>query len=236
MSNEFNKLEYKDYIEGTRKLLQHSRSETEPYNVTVSGRSFIVLPNVFSPKYFNDTELFANNLPVVHGEEMLEIGPGTGAISIIVAYKGAKKVLAIDVNPDAVKNTQANIELHSMKEKIEVRHGNLFEPLTPNEKFDTIFWNTPFGFVENEHLSDLERAVYDPNYKSTERFIKEARRYLKKGGRVLAGFSTTLGRLDLLQRFAEEAGMSMHLLYEVESVETHPVKFELFEFLSPVEK
>jgi release factor glutamine methyltransferase len=86
MNNEFNKLEYKDYIEGTRKLLQHSSRETEPYNVTVSGRSFIVLPNVFSPKYFNDTELFANNLPVVHGEEMLEIGPGTGVISIIAAY------------------------------------------------------------------------------------------------------------------------------------------------------
>jgi len=57
----------------------------------------------------NDTELFANNLPVVDGEEMLEIGPGTGVISITAAYKGAKKVVAIDINPDAVRNTQANI-------------------------------------------------------------------------------------------------------------------------------
>jgi hypothetical protein len=40
-------------------------------------------------------------------------------------------------------------------------------------------------------------------------------------------------RLDLLQKFAEEAGMLLHLLYEVESEETHPVKFEIFELLPP---
>src|SRR3989338_3764874 len=129
------KLAYKNYIDGTREVLEQSKTETEPYRVTVSGKEFIVLPNVFSPKYFHDTELFAENFPVQSGEEMLEIGPGTGVISIVAIYKGAKKVLAIDINPDAVKNTQTNIDLHDMKEKIEVRHGNLFESLKPNEKF-----------------------------------------------------------------------------------------------------
>ena len=83
--------------------------------------------------------------------------------------------------------------------------------------------------VENENISDLEKAVYDPGYKATERFIKEAKEHLKKDGRILIGFSTTLGRLDLLQKFSEEAGLTLDLLYEAESEETHPVKFELFE-------
>ncbi len=227
-------LEYRDYIEGTRKVLEQSKTETGPYEVTVSGKKFIVFPNVFSPKYFNDTELFADNFPVQDGEEMLEIGPGTGAISILAIYKGAGKVLAIDINPDAVKNTQANIKLHNLQEKVEVRQGNLYESLKSDEKFDTIFWNTPFGFIEDEDVPDLEKAVYDPAYKSTEKFIREAKQHLKKGGRVLVGFSTTLGRLDLLQKFAEEAGLSLRLIYEVESKETHPVKFEIFEAL-PIE-
>ena len=224
-------LDYKDYIEGTRKVLEQSKTETEPYRVTVSGKEFVVFPNVFSPKYFNDTELFADNFPVRDGEEMLEIGPGTGAISILAIYKGAGKVLAIDINPDAVKNTQANIELHNMQGKVAVRQGNLYEPLKSNERFDTIFWNTPFGFVEDENVPDLEKAVYDPAYKSTEKFIKEANQHLKKGGRVLIGFSTTLGRMDLLQKFCAEAGLFLKRLYEVESKETHPVKFEIFEAL-----
>lgn len=222
-------LNYKDYIEGTREVLEQSKTEKDLYTTLVLGKEFMVFPNVFSPKYFNDTELFADNLPVQNQEEMLEIGPGTGAISILAVYKGAKKVLAVDINPDAVKNTQANIALHNMDDKIEVRQGDLYAPILPNEKFDTIFWNTPFGFVEDEEVPDLEKAVYDPQYKSTERFIKEAKLHLKKEGRILIGFSTTLGRLDLLQKFAKEAGLTLELIYEVASEEVHPVKFEIFE-------
>lgn len=229
MSDNSQKLKYQDYIEGTRKILEQSKTETKPYKVKVFGKEFVVYPNVFSPKYFYDTELFADNFPVKEGEEMLEIGPGTGAISIIAVYKGARRVLAIDINPDAVKNTKANIELHQMQDRVEVRHGNLYEPLRAEEKFDTIFWNTPFGFVEAENVPDLEKAVYDPGYKSTEKFIKEAKEHLKKSGRVLIGFSTTLGKLDLLQKFCNEAKLSLKLVYEVESEEVHPVKFEIFE-------
>lgn len=222
-------ISYEEYLEGTRKILEQSKLEKSPYKTTVLGREFVVLPNVFSPKYFYDTELFAEHLPVKEGESMLEIGPGTGAISITAVYKGAQKVVAVDINPDAVKNTRANIELHTMQDKVEVREGNLYEPVKDDEVFDTIFWNTPFGFVDDAEVADLEKAVYDPLYKSTEIFIKEAGRHLKSGGRILIGFSTTLGRLDLLQKFVQEAGLSLELLYEAQSKETHPVKFEIFE-------
>lgn len=221
-------LGYEDYLEGTRQVLEESKNEKEPYEVTVLGRTFIVLPNVFSPKYFNDTELFAEHLPVSEGEDILEIGPGTGAISITAAYRGAKKVVAIDINPDAVKNTALNIKKHQMEDRVEVRQGDLYDALAEGENFDTIFWNTPFGLVEGD-VPDLEKAVYDPGYKSTERFIKEARKHLKEGGRVLIGFSSTLGRVDLLQNFAEDAGLDLELIYEEESEEVHPVKFEIFE-------
>lgn len=222
-------LEYKDYIEGTRKILKDSKNEKRTYVVSVLEKQYIVHPNVFSPKYFNDTEFFAENVPVQKDEEMLEIGPGTGIISIAAIDKGAKRVLAIDINPDAVKNTQENIERHGLQDKMEVRQGNVYSALTPEEKFDTIFWNTPFGLVADEEIPDLEKSVYDPGYKSTEKFIKEAKVHLKQNGRLLIGFSSTLGRLDLIKKFTEEAGFDLRLIYEVESEEVHPVKFEIFE-------
>lgn len=222
-------LEYKDYIEGTRKILEDSKNEKRTYVVSVLEKQYIVHPNVFSPKYFNDTEFFAENVPVQKNEEMLEIGPGTGIISITAIDKGAKRVLAIDINPDAVKNTQENIERHGLQDKMEVRQGNVYSALTPEEKFDTIFWNTPFGLVADEEIPDLEKSVYDPGYKSTEKFIKEAKVHLKQNGRLLIGFSSTLGRLDLIKKFTEEAGFDLRLIYEVESEEVHPVKFEIFE-------
>ena len=227
--NSKNQLNYQDYIDGTRQILEESRKEATSYKTVVAGREFIVLPNVFSPKYFNDTELFAQHLPVVKGEVVLEIGPGTGAISVTAIFKGAKKVVAIDINPDAVRNTEENIRLHGLQGVAEVREGDLYSALKVGEKFDTIFWNTPFGLVEDENIPDLEKAVFDPGYKSTKRFVKEAEQHLELNGRILIGFSSTLGRLDLIERFCEEAGIELKLIFEAESEEVHPVKFEIFE-------
>lgn len=222
-------LTYQNYLDGTKQILEESKKEKTPYSVEVSGKEFIVYPGVFSPKYFHDTEIFARHLPVKPGEALLEIGPGTGVVSITAAYKGAGQVLAVDINPIAVTNTQANIVAHHLESRVGVRCGDLYDPLKSGEKFDTIFWNVPFGLVPDSELSDLEKSIYDPGYESIERFIKEAKRYLKPWGRVLIGFSSTLGRLDLIQKFCSEVGLILTLLHEEGSEEVHPVKFEIFE-------
>lgn len=224
------KLTYKDYEEGTRWTLNESQNEKGSYTINILGKKFIVLPKVFSPKYFNDTGPFSEHLPVKEGDEVLEIGPGTGVISIMAAYKGAKRVVAIDINPHAVENTKVNVIQHKMEGIIDMRLGDVYVPLRGGEKFDIIFWNTPFGLAdENTKLSDLDRAVLDPGYKGTERFIKEAKDYLKGNGKIYIGFSSTMGRLNLLEKFVRDAGFTLRTIYEVESEEVYPVKFEIFE-------
>jgi release factor glutamine methyltransferase len=222
-------MKYSDYLKGTDKILQDSKREKGPYSAIVLGKKFVVFPNVFSPKYFKDTEIFAKNLPVEKGEEFLEIGSGTGIISIFVALRGAKRVLAIDINPSAVKNTKENVRIHKLQKIIEVRKGNLYASLKKNEKFDTIFWNTPFGLIDKKIISNLEKSVYDPWYKSTEKFIKQASKYLKNNGRLFIGFSSTLGKLDLIKKFAREFGFKLKLVYKEKSDEFYPVYFEIFE-------
>lgn len=141
-------------------MLRASESETKKYEIKILGRKFIVYPNVFSPKYFKDTEFFARELPIRAGEEFLEIGPGTGVASVFAALRGAKHVTAIDINPAAVKNTKENARLNGVKEKLTVMAGDMYEPLAKNSKFDTIYWNTPFGYVAgNKNVSILEKAV-----------------------------------------------------------------------------
>lgn len=216
------------YIAGTAQILQQSQQEKVPYTVEVVGKTFTVLPGVFSPKYFHDTAFFAENLPVKEGDEMLEIGPGTGVISVNAALQGAKRVVAVDINPQAVKNTQANIGLHHMEQRVSVLYGDLYEPLKSTDRFDLIFWNTPFAYVEEQHLSDLERSVSDPGYRATKRFIDGAGRHLKPGGRLFIGFSSTLGHMQLLKTLLKEAGFRTRLIAEQWSKETHPVKFQLF--------
>lgn len=220
-------MKYREYLSGTREILERSQEKKSRYYVRILNRRFVVLPGVFSPKYFRDTEIFARNLPSITGQDFLEIGCGTGVISIMAVYKGAGRVVATDINPAAVANCRANARLHHMGRKIEVRGGDLFSPIGPNERFDIIFWNTPFGYGPASSI--LEQAVFDPGYRSTHRLILESREYLKKNGRLLIGFSSTLGKLHLVKKFCEEAGLALRLIYYEWSEEVCPVRFELFE-------
>lgn len=223
-------LRYQDYLDGTAKVLADSQSETEPYETTVLSEQFIVYPGVFSPKYFEDTEFFAREVPklVNPAEDFLEIGPGTGIVLIFTALAVVGKRMGIDINHRACANTRANVRKHGLQQKITIKRGDLYQPLAAEEKFDVIFWNTPFGLVESDHLTDLEKSVFDPGYLATKRFVGQASDHLKPGGRLLIGFSTTLGRFDLLKEFLDEAGFEVKLIAKTESIETHPVSFELF--------
>lgn len=220
---------YEDYLAGTRQVLALSQLEKQPYLTKVAGHEFIVYPNVFSPKYFNDSDLFAMNLPIRSGDNVLEIGPGTGIVTIMALMRGAACATAIDVNPDAVQNTIENAKRFGMTDRVRVLHGDVYAPLGAGERFDVIFWNTPFGLVNEEDLPMLERAVFDPGYEATRRFVLGAREHLNTGGRVYVGFSSTLGKPEVLRTIASEAGFSLRTVFAAQSSEVHPVMFEIFE-------
>lgn len=217
-------------IRGTRLVLAASDAERELYEVVVADRTFVVLPGVFSPKYFHDTDFFARLITVQPGERFLEIGPGTGVISVLAALAGATEVVAVDINQAAVTNTIDNAQRHGVASRITVLHGDVYEPLAATDRFDTIFWNVPFHFVPEDYpLTDLDRAVFNPGYESTIRFVREAKQHLKPGGRLLIGFSTTLGSWWFVKQLLLVAGFHPRLLGEIWSVQTDPVKFQLFE-------
>lgn len=190
--------------------LKKTKAETDPYNIIFAGRKITVLPGVFSPKYFNDSVWFAKNLPIKTGDNVLEIGTGTGAISITLIDRGADKVLATDINPIAVENAKLNVLHNALDDRIEVRQGDVFSPVKEEEKFDVIFWNVPFIYTEDtEEIPDLEKALFDPGYKSYERYIKDAVKHLKNNGNIYIAFSSTIGRMDIIEEITKKAGMSI---------------------------
>ena len=219
---------YNKYIEGTKKVLEDNKKDSSAYIINILNKKFLVLPNVFSPKYFNDTKIFASNIKINPGEDFLEIGPGTGVISIFAALNGAKSVTAIDINPQAVKNTKENAKLNNVENRIKVLEGDVYSPLNEEDTFDTIFWNTPFGYVEEE-TTILEKSVFDKEYASTKKFITQAKNHLKDHGRLLIGFSTTLGKFDIIEKLLHESNFKIKLIVKEKSQELYPVFFELFE-------
>ena len=193
----------KKYAQETADVLRKSQEQRIP-GVWFRGRMLQILPGVFSPAYFEDTFFFAEAIPILSGQAMLEVGTGTGAIAIACAERGASRVLAVDLNPAAVQNAQENVHRFGLQEKIAVRQSDVFSTLLSGERFDVLFWNVPFA--DRTPTTMLERAIFDEGYQAIRRYIEEAHAPLAPDGRLFLGFSDTLGSVELLTAIATQAG------------------------------
>ena len=61
------------------------------------------------------------------GEEIIDVGTGSGILAIGAALLGAGHVLAIDIDPDAVKVAEENVRNNHVGNIVTVRQGNLLE-------------------------------------------------------------------------------------------------------------
>ena len=66
---------------------------------------FNVYEDVYEPA--EDTFLFAENLDVKEGEQVLDVGTGCGMLGILAAKK-ACNVVAVDLNPYAIRCAKEN--------------------------------------------------------------------------------------------------------------------------------
>jgi ribosomal protein L11 methyltransferase len=61
------------------------------------------------------------------GEEVIDVGTGSGILAIGAALLGAEHVLAVDIDPDAVKVASENIRNNHVENCVSVQQGNLLE-------------------------------------------------------------------------------------------------------------
>jgi len=168
-----------------RKIQRHG-----PKRVNVLGRVFEVSEDVFNPKFYFTSEFMARHIEVSPDDEVLDMGTGSG-IQAIIAGQKAKRVVAVDINPEAVRYARRNVQVNNLEDKVTVLEGDLFEPLTYGERFDIIIFTPPY--MEGFPGSYLDFALYDPGKRLIRRFFSEARGYLKDGGYVQMLYSSIAG-------------------------------------------
>jgi len=202
-----------------RRVLKQLTTASVKHHVKVLSRTFVVLPNVWSPKFSGTTRFAAQAIAkrriarIVKNKTILELGTGTGGLAVTAVYAGAKRVVATDINPCAVDCARYNIKQHHLEKHIIVRCGDLFQPIRKDECFDIILFNPPFIYVppNYRHRTYLERAVLDPGYALQRRFLATAKKYLNPGGFLLVSFSNA-GMFSLFLKNVREAGWSSILL------------------------
>jgi release factor glutamine methyltransferase len=125
--------------------------------------------------------------------KILDIGTGSGAIALALAKEISQaKVMATDISPAALNQAKKNACALQMENKIDFRHGNLFEPV--EGVFDIIVCNPPY--ISTKDYEELPAGVrdYEPaiallaGKKGTEfyeKLIYQAIDHLEKNGWLL---------------------------------------------------
>ena len=98
--------------------------------------SLMVSDTTFSPSTVSS--LLANELDIQKGDSVIDVGCGTGILSIIAAKLGAGRVTAVDKSPDVVDVGNYNAELNGVAEQITFYSGDLFSPLPDDIRADVI--------------------------------------------------------------------------------------------------
>ncbi len=171
-------------------LLSSIRHLKTPYFIKLAGISLRVDKNVYPSSQLNAfmAKTAFNSLNCqTDNFKVLDFGTGTGFLAISAALKGAK-VIALDINPDAIKCAQFNVLNNKVEELVECRLSNGFDKIDESEKFDLIMAGIPW---ENAHPRDkLEYSVYDPDFQMRQDLFQKAVSHLRPNGRIILSYSS----------------------------------------------
>jgi len=153
-----------------------------------------IYPQVYEPS--EDSFQLLESIDFKKGDNIFEIGTGTGIISLYLCMNNAN-IICSDINPYAIKNTKENFKINreKMKGNYEVRFGDMFNVLKKDEKFDLIIFNPPYlPKLINSKIKDkwfniaVEGGI--TGLKFTKKFILEISKYLKENGSAYFVYSS----------------------------------------------
>ena len=165
------------------------------------GIEIEVLESVYEPR--EDSIFLANHLKKIDekGKDILEMGCGSGLLSIIMAKNN--NVTSVDINPVAVDITKKNAEDNDVS--LRTTNSDLFDHV--EGKYDLIIFNPPYL----PDSDDIQGSETWADKGTITRFIKEVSRFLKPEGRVLMVVSSLTTEKDVIKEF-ESLGFSVKVL------------------------
>jgi release factor glutamine methyltransferase len=164
----------------------------------VGGLPLLVAPGVLNPRLTRSGDFFASRLRgdlLQRDAEVLDMGTGSG-VCAVTAARQVRHVVAVDINPAAVRCARVNTLLNQCEDRVEVIQGDLFSTIG-GRRFDVVLFNPPF--LHGMPADDADRA-----WRSTDvapRFAAGLRDHLQPSGFALVLLSSFGGAAAFVGQF-----------------------------------
>src|SRR5262249_38693901 len=130
------------------------------------GLEFVVSPAVLIPRPDSEHVVMecvalAKSLPA---PRIVDIGAGSGNLVVALAKQlPAAQITAIDKSAGSLAVATQNATKHGVAERIRFLEGDMFEPLSPDERFDFVVSNPPY--IPHDEIAKLPVGVknYEPH-------------------------------------------------------------------------
>lgn len=183
-------------------------------------------PGVFHPRFFFSTKFLLDTIlrTEVKNKNILELGAGSGLISIACAKKGAH-VTASDISTRVIEALLENSKSNSVD--IKIIHSDLFDVIEDNH-FDLIAINPPY--YPKAARNELELAWYcGAEFEYFEKLFKQLGSFIHENTKVLMVLSEdcNLERIFSIAKknhfiFKEirkkKFWWEMNMIYEIEQI------------------
>lgn len=204
----------------------------------LAGFTLTVRPTVLNPADFSSSRIFISYIKTLdlNGKYILDMGSGSGVVSIVAASGGAE-CIAADINPVAVRCITENALQNNFAQQVTAVESDLFESLLnipslsgkarrDSQKFDIIFFNPPY--YRGNPNNNFERAFKGgPNLEVIDRFLTDAKNFLAPCGRLCLLVSSDMDLNDLYNRI-KTAG------YDYKILQANKRTFETFYIIDAV--
>ena len=143
--------------------------------------------DTYFPTRFEHLDLFDEFLKEYSGEKesAIDIGIGSGVLSLQMLKHGFNNIQGTDTNPNAIIGLNEYLSKEGLSSKIQLQLGDLFA--NNLEKADLIVFNPPWLPID-EDVEGIDKAMYYDK-ELFPRFFKQAKKYLKPEGKLVLIFS-----------------------------------------------
>ncbi|MFH1129619.1 MAG: HemK family protein methyltransferase [Patescibacteria group bacterium] len=163
---------------------------------------------------------------IVGDVNVLDVFAGSGCIGIsILKHIENSKVDFIEIDKNLIKQIQLNLKLNKINpRKYKVIQSDIFRSFKDRilgTRYNYIFANPPYVSIKNKHLIQKSVLDYEPHLALfggedgllyIRKFLKDARKYLKPGGKIYMEFDC-LQKMDL-EKLLKELNYPNYKIYK----------------------